>query len=165
MSFLLDLLKKSSSNVYDPSKNTVSIAELYLDSITDVKIDYPEVTKTIMGTSGVYTTPVRVNPKCAIVTISLLPTANCIDQLNQLLSATLSNNWVFETHIKKNAKTVLQGSSWFQSPISHPINERGDDVTYTVCVNMSTSPTAPDTNIETIIDPFNDNTASSPPTV
>jgi hypothetical protein len=71
---LLDILKKP-TQVYDPSKNLVTIGGMDLIGVTDIKIDYPPTTRVIQGTSSKYNCFIRETIRPAKLTVSLLNTS------------------------------------------------------------------------------------------
>lgn len=137
---IIDFLKKSSTLVYDPSENSISVAGLVLDSVTSIDIKYEDITKVIYGTHGSYTTIVKQNPKCAIVTVSMLPVARCLLDLKRLSDHTKTVGGFFETIVIKNKVIEAQGKSWITKFPDQLITQEGVDVSYQFGIDLYQTP-------------------------
>ena len=154
MTSITDYLKKT-TKVYDASQNSATIAGLTLDGITDIKIKYEELTKKIYGTHGSYTTIVKQNPKCATVTISLYPVANCLTDLKRLEHFTQTVGGFFETMIKKNGDIVIQGKSWIIKAPDQSVDQDGGDMVYEFGVDLYTQANVTAINTSDLSNPLN----------
>ena len=137
---ILDFLKKSGTLVYDPSENSISVAGLVLDGVTNIDIKYEDITKVIYGTHGSYNTVVKVNPKCAVVTVSLLPVARCLLDLKRLSDYTKTSGGFFEILIIKNKEIEAQGKSWITKFPDQSITQDGAEVSYQFGIDLYQSP-------------------------
>lgn len=144
---IMDFLKKSSTLVYDPSKNSISVAGLVLDGVTNIDIKYEDITKVIYGTHGRYTTIVKQNPKCAVVTVSLLPVARCLLDLKRLNDHTRTVGGFFEIIVVKNKIIEAQGKSWITKFPDQSITQEGSDVSYQFGLDLYQSPTISSQNL------------------
>lgn len=144
---IMDFLKKNSTLVYDPSENSISVAGLVLDSVTGIDIKYEDITKVIYGTHGSYTTVVKQNPKCAVVTVSLLPVARCLLDLKRLSDHTRTVGGFFEIIVVKNKVIEVQGKSWITKFPDQSITQDGSDVSYQFGLDLYQSPTISSQNL------------------
>lgn len=144
---IMDFLKKNSTLVYDPSENSISVAGLVLDSVTGIDIKYEDITKVIYGTHGSYTTVVKQNPKCAVVTVSLLPVARCLLDLKRLSDHTRTVGGFFEIIVVKNKIIEAQGKSWITKFPDQSITQDGSDVSYQFGLDLYQSPTISSQNL------------------
>lgn len=138
---LTDFLKKTKTAVYDPSANTVNVAGMVLDGVTSIDVKYSEKYKTIEGVHGKYTTAVPLNDKSAILTVSFLPTAQCLPNLHRLMLYIKQNGGMFESIIVNNGVNVLQGTSWFLRVPDYTLVAEASDVVYSFGVNTYATPT------------------------
>lgn len=138
---ITDFLKKTKTAVYDPSSNSVSIAGIILDGVTNISIKYPDQYKTVEGVNGSYTAVVRLHDKSAKLSVDLLPTAQCLANLHKLMLYIRQNGGMFEIIILNNGVNVLQGVSWFLTIPDYTLTQDATDVNYTFGVNLYKSPT------------------------
>jgi hypothetical protein len=127
---LLDILKKP-TQVYDPSKNLVTIGGMDLIGVTDIKIDYPPTTRVIQGTSSKYNCFIRETIRPAKLTVSLLNTSPSAERLYQLHSYLRTNIGLFEVVVVKNGQVVLIASSSFESLPNDDIGTDAADLKFT----------------------------------
>lgn len=144
---IMDFLKKNSTSVYDPSENSISVAGLKLDSVTNIDIKYEDITKVVYGTHGSYTTVVKQTPKAAIITVSLLPVARCLLDLKRLSDHTKTVGGFFEIIVVKNKVIEAQGKSWITKIPDQAITQEGADVSYQFGINLYQSPTISSQNL------------------
>lgn len=137
---IFDFLKKSGTLVYDPSENSISVAGLVLDSVTSIDVKYEDITKVVYGTHGSYTTIIKQNPKCAIVTVNLLPVARCLLDLKRLSDHTRNSGGFFEILVIKNKVIEAQGKSWVTKIPDQSITQEGADVSYQFGLNLYHTP-------------------------
>lgn len=144
---IMDFLKKSSTLVYDPSENSISVAGLVLDGVTGIDVKYEDITKVVYGTHGSYTTIVKQNPKSAVVTVSLLPVARCLLDLKRLSDHTKTVGGFFEIIVVKNKVIEAQGKSWIIKFPDQSITQDGADVSYQFGIDLHKAPTISSQNL------------------
>lgn len=154
MTSITDYLKKT-TKVYDASQNSITVAGMALDGITDIKIKYEEITKKVYGTHGSYTTIVKAYPKCAEVTVSLYPVANCLLDLKRLEHFTQTSGGFFELIVSKNGDIILQGKSWMIKYPDQSVDQDGSDVTYVFGVDLYTQSQVIAVNTSDLANPLN----------
>ena len=146
---LLDILKKP-TQVYDPSKNLVTIAQMDLVGVTDIKIDYPPTTKIVQGTSSKYNCFVRETIRPAKVTVSLLNTSPSADRLYQLHQYTRTNIGLFDIVVVKNGQVVLIGHGSFEGLPNDDIGSDAADLAFTFMCDFTRNKDVSNTGSRTI---------------
>ncbi len=127
---LLDILKKP-TQVYDPSKNLVTVGGMDLIGVTDIKIDYPPTTRVIQGTSSTYNCFIRETVRPAKLVVSILNTSPSVERLYQLHQYLQVNLGLFEVTVAKNGQVVLIANSSFESLPNDDIGVDAADLKFT----------------------------------
>lgn len=154
MTSIADYLKKT-TKVYDASTNSITVAGLELDGITDIKIKYEEIARIVYGTHGSYNTVVKAHPKCAMVTVSMYPAANCLTDLKRLEHFTKTVGGYFELVVVKNGAIELQGTAWMSKVPDQSVDQDGSDVAYEFGVNLYSSSNATVVDTRNLSNPLN----------
>ena len=99
------------SGVYDPSKNKIIVAGIFLDGIVDAKLSAEMLTNHESGIDHRYIAIYKTIEQKTL-TVELLPTASCLPLLHQLGDVQQRSSGWFNISIHENGKLVDVYRAW-----------------------------------------------------
>lgn len=99
------------TKIYDSSKNKIIVAGITLDGVVNSVINADSLTKQEVGIDYYYTTYYQ-SSEVRTLTVSLLPTADCLDVLRNLALAQQTSKGWFNIAVHENDKIVNVYRGW-----------------------------------------------------
>jgi len=137
---LVDYLQRK-TKVFNPSDNTIKIAGITLDGVTSISVGTMEEYKVVEGVSNIYSVPVKTHNSVIKTEVSILPTANCNNQLWELKNYIAVNGGMFNIEVFSNGFMVMSGVSWFVSTPSYNLSNDPQDLQWVFNTNLATDVT------------------------
>ena len=103
-----------SSGIYDSSLNKVIVAGIELDGVVEAKLSQEMLTRHDNGIDHRYVAIYKTIEQKTL-TVELLPTANCIEQLHKLAEVQQRSSGWFNISIHENGKLVDVYRAWINS--------------------------------------------------
>lgn len=138
---VIDILKKA-TRVYDPSQNSIIIAQAIMLGVTKITVDYQPHYRLMNGTSPIYNTVVKEHLKPARVSVSLLQTSDSVNKLYQLENHIRNNGGTFEIQVVKSGKPIMIGNAIFEQMPNESLEETASDMTFTFICDFAVYDTA-----------------------
>lgn len=143
------------SGVYDPSKNKIIVAGIFLDGVVDAKLSPESVTRHSVGIDQRYIAVYRTIEQRTL-TVDLLPTANCLNLLRRLADVQQNNSGWFNLSVHENGRLVDVYRAWInQLPeVSMKVDADNKQVVFGVKAMIDTisspdTPTTTETDVRT----------------